>query len=71
MKFMEINISDVLILKGIAVGMDIDSQGNTYYIMMLVSNDVNGDEVKTTFAIPPTMTEQFLGVVKCMEPMRE
>jgi len=72
MEFMEIVVSDNLqFVRGAAVGMSLDPSGNTFYILQIISSDIDGVEQVTNYAIPPGANEGFVRVVNGMDPKRE
>ena len=71
MEFMELEINDVLVVRGAILGMSLDHNGDTFYILGIVGGDHNGDEQMVTFAIPPSVTKDFIRVVNGMDPKRE
>ena len=71
MNFIEIDKDETLVLRGAAVAMDVDHNGDMYYIMILWGGDKDGNEVKTMIAIPPIVKDQFLQVMNGMDAKRE
>lgn len=71
MEFFGVNPNDILVMRGAALAMGLDHNGDTYYVLILISGDADGEQVATSYAIPPTAHGQFMQVVKAMEPIRE
>lgn len=71
MEFLEIDNSDILVMRGAAVGMAVDHNEEIYYVLCIVGGDENGEDKTVTFAIPPMVTDKFLRVANGMDPKRE
>lgn len=71
MDFLEVDPKDVLIVHGAMLGMSIDHNGDTFYVLSVVGGDTDGAEHMVTFAIPPSVTQQFLRIVNGMDAKRE
>lgn len=70
--FLKIDMADAFILNGMGVAMSMDSSGALFYALQL-EGTVGKDsrEAVVTVIIPPMYTEQFLAVMRVMEPVRE
>lgn len=70
--FVQIHIANALVLEGAGLAMSMDSTGEMFYALLL--EGVMGIElrpVEVQVIIPPPATQQFLSVIKAMEPKRE
>lgn len=71
MEFLEFDSKDVLVMRGAFLGMALDHNDEIFYVLAIVGGDENGEEKTITFAIPPTVTEQFLRVANGMDAQHE